>query len=61
MERILEYRERQKIAKAKKASEVWICECGYVGMHRNSSRHLKTPLHAKRLKLALEKKEKENN
>jgi hypothetical protein len=54
------YEEVQKIAKAKKASEVWNCDCGYTGMHRNSSRHLKTPLHAKRLEALFRQKEKEN-
>lgn len=31
--------------------ETWTCECGYVGIYANSSRHLKTARHAKRLLL----------
>lgn len=32
-----------------KSNEPWTCLCGYVGMYANSSRHLKTSRHNKRL------------
>jgi hypothetical protein len=54
------YEEVQKISKREKAYEVWNCECGYTGIHANSSRHLKTRLHAKRLEALFRQKEKEN-
>lgn len=32
-----------------KSYEKWECECGYIGIYANSTRHIKTARHKKRL------------
>jgi len=48
--------QKEKIKK--KSYEIWECECGgYKGLYAHSSRHLKTPLHIKRLEAVLNERE----